>query len=73
MSYQKTLKSETTDLVNELTNLEVRIKNIHKKLIELRKSCPHKNEDNSDAFIYNSTNMHNDFYKCTICGYIKKR
>ena len=67
------IKENITNLESEKNDLELRLNVIHKELIKLRQSCEHKNVDGSDALVYNSTNMHNDFYKCKICNKIIKK
>jgi len=67
------LKEEIENLESERINLEKRLSNITRELITLQNNCDHKNEDDSNSYEYHSTNLVDDFYKCTICGYIKKK
>ena len=69
----KELKEKREKLEQDKRQTEKLLNNICMELLSLRNECEHKNDDGSDSFIYNSTNMHKNFYICTICGHIKSK
>ena len=69
----KELKKKRETLEKEKSLIDKRINEICRELTLLHNECNHITDDGKDAFIYKSTNSHDDFYKCTICGCVKKR
>lgn len=66
------IKKRKKYLDTEKLKIENHLKNINNEILLLQKECLHKNDDESNSMIYHSTDMVDDFYKCTICGVIKK-
>lgn len=74
------IKTMTNTLKNQIELLEKRKNVLDKELNEtiieilnLQQLCTHKDENNNNTYLYSGTNMHHDFYKCTICGHIKNK
>ena len=55
------LNKRESELVNELNK-------VRDSINALQKVCSHKNEDGSDAFEFEGSDSHRDYYVCTICG-----
>lgn len=67
------LKEKCEQLEKEKKQILKRSDEICRELISLRTNCKHITDDGKDACIYHSTDLRKDFYKCTICGHIKKK
>lgn len=67
------LKDEIYALELERNKLETRLNLVSRELIQLQSECDHINELGESTLKYNSTDIKNDYYKCTICNaFIKK-
>ena len=69
----KDLKEKREKLEKEKTLTERKLNNITRELLSLHIDCEHKNEDGSDSFLYAGTDFRNDYYRCSICGYKKRK
>ena len=63
------MKELIDDLKSKRIDAENLVKNYNDAIKSLQKVCSHKNKDGSDAYEYDGHDSHNDYYKCSICGY----